>query len=39
LTALERELHGSSQRETDNTSQSADDDEYDDYGKWVAGER
>lgn len=41
LTALERELHGSgsSQREGDNESQFADQDEYDDYGKWVAGER
>jgi hypothetical protein len=39
LSALERELHGSSQRESDDKSQFADNDEYDDYGKWVAGER
>lgn len=39
LSALERELHGSSQRDGDKESQFADDDEYDDYGKWVAGER
>ncbi|MDV3222494.1 DUF3073 domain-containing protein [Intrasporangium sp.] len=39
LSALERELHGSSQRDSDNESPSADEDEYDDYGKWVAGER
>ncbi|HET7397883.1 MAG TPA: DUF3073 domain-containing protein [Intrasporangium sp.] len=42
LSALERELHGSesSQRDGDNASQFADQDEFDDYGKWTAaGER
>lgn len=42
LSALERELHGSesserpSQRDGDNASQFADEDEFDDYGKWPA---
>jgi hypothetical protein len=39
LSALERELHGSSQRDGDQPSRSSDEDEYDDYGKWAAGER
>jgi len=39
LSALERELHGPSQRDGDNESRSFDEDEYDDYGKWAAGER
>jgi hypothetical protein len=39
LSALERELHGSSQRDAENESASFDDDEYDEYGKWAAGER
>ena len=39
LSALERELHGSSQRDAENESVSFDDDEYDEYGKWAAGER
>ena len=38
LSALERELHGSSQRDGDHESRSADEDDYDDYGKWAAGE-
>jgi hypothetical protein len=39
LTALERELHGSSQRDRDPEPRSVDDDQYDDYGKWASGER
>ncbi len=40
LSALERELHGPSQRDVVRTShESVDDDEYDEYGKWASGER
>ena len=40
LSALERELHGSpSQRDSENDAESSEQDEYDDYGKWVSGER
>jgi hypothetical protein len=39
LSALERELHGPSQRDTSNQPRSVDDDEYDEYGKWASGER
>ncbi len=38
LNALERELHGSSYREPEPRSDAHDDDEYDEYGKWAAGE-
>ena len=38
LSALERELHGSSYTEPERASDDAD-DEYDDYGKWVSGQR
>jgi hypothetical protein len=39
LSALERELHGPSQRDASNQPRSVDDDEYDEYGKWASGER
>jgi hypothetical protein len=40
LSALERELHGSSQRDGDNESPSLNsENEYDEYGKWASGER
>ncbi|MBB2988424.1 DUF3073 domain-containing protein [Terracoccus luteus] len=44
LTALERELHGpssgaSSPSPARDTSTRPVDDEYDEYGKWVSGER
>jgi hypothetical protein len=39
LSALERELHGSPQRDGDHRSRSDDEDDFDDYGKWAAGER
>jgi hypothetical protein len=39
LSALERELHGSSPREPDHKPGSYDENDYDDYGKWAAGER
>jgi Protein of unknown function (DUF3073) len=39
LSALERELHGSSTRYEPETDTAEDDDEYADYGKWAAGER
>ena len=40
LSALERELHGSSYAEPEHTSAAGeDDDEYDDYGKWASGQR
>ena len=38
LSALERELHGSSQRDGDHQS-TYEEDDYDEYGKWAAGER
>ena len=40
LSALERELHGSSTRyEPETDSATDDDDEYSEYGKWASGER
>ena len=39
LSALERELHGSSYAEPEPVSDAGDDDEYDDYGKWASGQR
>lgn len=43
LSALERELHGSSTRYEPETDGATDDDDdgdgYADYGKWAAGER
>jgi hypothetical protein len=39
LSALERELHGSSYAEPERASDVGDDDEYDDYGKWASGQR
>jgi hypothetical protein len=40
LSALERELHGSSYREPEPVSEAPEDDEgYDDYGKWASGQR
>ncbi len=43
LSALERELHGPSQRqpvsEPRQDPRPVDDDEYDEYGKWASGER
>lgn len=36
--ALERELHGSTSPEPDRRSEP-DEDEGDEYGKWVSGER
>jgi hypothetical protein len=40
LSALERELHGSSYAEPERASDDSDvDDEYDDYGKWASGQR
>jgi hypothetical protein len=38
LSALERELHGPSQRDVPSQPPSVD-DEYDEYGKWASGER
>ncbi|HEX2704686.1 MAG TPA: DUF3073 domain-containing protein [Candidatus Lustribacter sp.] len=37
LSALERELHGSSQRQPDVQSDSVDDEYNDDYGQWAPG--
>lgn len=42
LSALERELHGSTtstRREPERSSAVEDDDEYDEYGKWASGGR
>ncbi|MEP6648328.1 MAG: DUF3073 domain-containing protein [Lapillicoccus sp.] len=40
LSALERELHGSSTRHEPEPDSAVDDDDgYADYGKWAAGER
>jgi hypothetical protein len=39
LSALERELHGPSQRDAVNEPRPVDDDEYDEYGKWASGGR
>ena len=38
LSALERELHGSSYTEPERVSDDGD-DEYDEYGKWASGQR
>ncbi|GAB3440516.1 DUF3073 domain-containing protein [Phycicoccus ginsengisoli] len=38
LSALERELHGSSYTEPEPASDEGN-DEYDDYGKWASGQR
>ncbi len=37
LSALERELHGSSPRPPERVVEKPDDDEYDEYGKWASG--
>ena len=39
LSALERELHGSSRYEPETESVEDDEDGYGEYGKWAAGER
>jgi hypothetical protein len=40
LTALERELHGSSYSEPEPVSDSSvGEDEYDEYGKWASGQQ
>jgi hypothetical protein len=39
LSALERELHGSSYAEPERVSEPAGEDEYDEYGKWVSGQQ
>ena len=40
LSALERELHGSSSYdEPERASDTDEGDDYDDYGKWVSGQR
>ncbi len=40
LSALERELHGSSYTGPERVSDdSASEDEYDEYGKWASGQR
>ena len=40
LSALERELHGSSYAEPERASDDSETgDEYDDYGKWASGQR
>jgi hypothetical protein len=39
LSALERELHGSSYVEPERTTEPDEDDDYDDYGKWASGQR
>jgi hypothetical protein len=40
LSALERELHGSSFPEPERVSSDTDsEDEYDEYGKWASGQR
>lgn len=39
LSALERELHGSSYQEPERASDTEDDEDYDDYGKWASGQR
>ena len=39
LSALERELHGSSFSAPEPVSTTTDDDSYDQYGKWASGER
>ena len=40
LSALERELHGSSYAEPEPASDRTEgDDEYDEYGKWASGQQ
>ena len=39
LSALERELHGSSYQEPERASDDRGEDDYDDYGKWASGQR
>jgi hypothetical protein len=39
LSALERELHGSSYPEPERASDTEDEGEYDEYGKWASGPR
>jgi hypothetical protein len=39
LSALERELHGSTYQEPERVSDPGEDDEYDEYGKWASGQR
>jgi hypothetical protein len=40
LTALERELHGSSPAKPEPVSDSSvGEDEYDEYGKWASGQQ
>ena len=39
LNALERELHGSSYQEPERVSDDAEDEDYDEYGKWASGQR
>ena len=39
LSALERELHGSSYQEPERASDDSDEDDCDDYGKWASGQR
>ena len=38
LSALERELHGSTYREPERASDGTGEDEYDEYGKWASGQ-
>lgn len=39
LSALERELHGSSYQKPERVSEAKDEvDEYDEYGKWASGQ-
>lgn len=40
LSALERELHGqSTYAEPERSSDTGEEDEFDDYGKWASGQR
>ena len=39
LSKLERELHGRRTAAPEPVSDDADDDRYDQYGKWASGER
>ena len=38
LSALERELHGSTYQEPERASDDSTEDDYDDYGKWASGQ-
>jgi hypothetical protein len=38
LSALERELHGSTYQEPEPVSDDSGEDEYDEYGKWASGQ-